>query len=444
MRRLYSAGLALYLLARLPGFLFAGLIRGKHDLATRLREGFQGPQPLGAPGETIWVHACSLGEVLAARGLIAGLRERLPGRRVLLSTITRTGYDIARGRLGELTEGVFYFPFDLRGAVRRALEAVRPCVVIIVETEIWPNFLLECYRRGIAVVWVNGRISDGAFSRYRLAAPFLSPLLAQARLFVMRTEEDARRIQQLGAPAQRVVVAGNLKYDRGSLERPALGETARRLDELLGLSGAGPLIVAGSTTEPEEAIVLEAFRIVRRRPRLGNARLLIAPRHPERFEAVAAMLEASGLRLARRSRPTRESEIVLLDSIGELAGAYALADAVFVGGSFSRRGGQSILEPAAHGRAAVVGPHMENFREVLGDFKAAGAVVQIVEEDPGAASRLLAEAWTTLLERPEEAAEMGRRARAVLERNEGATARTLAQLVPIIQTACQPAGTRDA
>ena len=437
MRRLYTAGLSLYLLARLPGFVLEGS-RGKHDLPRRLREGFLGPLP-GAvrPNSrpSIWVHACSLGEVLAARPLLEGLRTRFPRERLVLSTVTRTGFDIAAARLRDSLDGLFYFPFDLPWAVRRALERVRPGVVVIVETEIWPNFLTECYRRGVAVVWVNGRISDRAFSRYRWAAPLLSPLLARASLLIMRTEEDARRIRAMGAPEGRVVVAGNLKYDRGEAEAAAREEATRRLGELLRLEdGAGPLIVAGSTTEPEEAVVLAAFRLVRSRPGLTQARLLVAPRHPERFEQVASQLEASGFRLARRSRPvTGPADVFLLDSIGELAAAYGLAQAVFVGGSVSRRGGQSILEPAACARAAVVGPHMENFREVLADFQRAGAVEQLSTDEPASAARELAAVWTRWLAHPEEARRMGERAREVILRHAGATQRTLSRLIPLIE-----------
>lgn len=434
MRRLYTAGLSLYLLARLPGFLLAGA-RGKYDVGRRLRESFWGPGPI-LPGEgpAVWVHACSLGEVLAARPLLLGLRERFPGQRLVLSTVTRTGHDIAASRLGGALDGLFYFPFDLPGSVRRALDAVRPAVVIIVETEIWPNFLAECYRRGIAVVWVNARISDRAFSRYRWAAPLLSPLLSQAELFVARTEEDARRLRSMGAGAERVVVAGNLKYDRDPHEAAAQAEAAGKLAGLLGLDKGEPLIVAGSTTEPEEEVVLEAFRQVRRRPGLEKTRLLVAPRHPERFEPVGTLLAASGLSFSRRSQPTGEpSDVILLDSIGELAGAYSLADAVFVGGSLNRRGGQSILEPAMHARSAVVGPHMDNFREVVADFAAAKAVVQLAADDLQWAPRALAAVWARLLEQPEEAREMGRRAKAVMERSTGATQRTLEQLVPIIE-----------
>jgi 3-deoxy-D-manno-octulosonic-acid transferase len=445
MRRLYTLGLSLYLMARLPGFIVDGA-RGKHDLARRLREGFWGPQeaqaePGAAPGPAVWVHACSMGEVLAARPLVEGLRKRFPGQRIVLSTVTRTGFDIARARLAPLVDEIFYFPFDLPGAVRRALDHVRPRVVVIVETEIWPNFLMECYRRGVAVVWVNGRISDRAFSRYQWAASLLAPLLKQARLFVMRTEEDARRIRAMGAPPSNIVVAGNLKYDHG-LQGPPRGTGLGELGSLLARLTGWPLIVAGSTTEPEESIVLEALKIVRKRPGLEKTALLLAPRHPERFGAVAAMIEASGLSYTRRSQPSDipisgPVDVILLDTIGELAASYAHADAVFVGGSFARRGGQSFLEPALHARAAVVGPHMENYREALADFKAAEAILQVDEEEPTAAAAALAIAWTWLLEHPDEAREMGRRAHAVIERNSGATERTLAQLLPIIKECCQ-------
>lgn len=436
LRALYTAGLSLYLAARLPGFVAAGLRRGKYDVPRRLRESLLGPPPVrrGEP-PAVWVHACSLGEVLAARPLVMGLRERFPGRRLVMSTVTRTGFDIAQGRLAGCLDALFYFPFDLPRPVGRALAAVQPGVVVIVETEIWPNFLAACYRRGAAVAWVNARVSERAFSRYRLAAPLLSPLLAQAALVVARTDEDSRRLKVMGAREERTVVAGNLKYDRDLGEAQSQAEAAKRLAAHLALDRRpGLLIVAGSTTEPEEEVALAAFGQVKAHPRLKHARLLIAPRHPERFEAVAALLAASGLRFSRRSQPTGEpAEVILLDSIGELASAYALADAVFVGGSLNRRGGQSVLEPAMHERAAVVGPHMDNFREVVADFAAARAIVQLGSSEPRAAAQALGAAWIRMLEHPEEARAMGQRAREVLSRNAGATGRTLGHLVPLIE-----------
>ncbi|MFH0811085.1 MAG: glycosyltransferase N-terminal domain-containing protein [Pseudomonadota bacterium] len=436
LSRLYTLGLSLYLAGRMPAFLFEGLARGKHDLPRRLREGCFGPQIRLKDGNgeaPVWVHACSLGEVLAAAPLLRALRQKMPRRGILLSTVTRTGYEVAVSRLVGVIDDLFYFPFDLPGSVRRALDKTRPAAVVIVETEIWPNFLGECYKRRIPVVWVNGRVSDRAFRRYQLASRLLSPLLRQARLFIMRTEEDARRIRTMGADAGQVVVGGNLKYDRrpAAAPQPTDGQDADSLGRALaGAAEESPLLVAGSTTEPEEQIVLETFGLVRRHPGLEGTRLLIAPRHPERFERVAAMLESSGLRFRRRSQGgSGPHDVFLLDTIGELAGAYAFADAVFVGGSFARRGGQSILEPAAHGRAAVVGPHMENFREVLADFKTAGAVIQIKDEEPWAAARRLARIWTDMLQHPDQTRQMGQRALTVLERNAGATTKTLEYLL---------------
>jgi 3-deoxy-D-manno-octulosonic-acid transferase len=330
---------------------------------------------------------------------------------------------------------VFYFPLDWRGPVRRALAAAGAKAVIIVETEIWPNFLRECRRAEVPVIFVNGRISERSFRGYRRAlsysggalAGFLKSVLDDAALFLMQSEEDASRLTALGAPGERVLVAGNLKYD---LVEPGESALSAWLEAELAKSNRGPVIVAGSVLADEEVPVLRAFAEVEREYPL--ALLILAPRKPEQFDNAAAIVAESGRKLLRRrgltlngagSAALAEPGIVfLLDSIGELAGLYRLADTVFVGGSLVPGGGHNILEPAAFSKVPIYGPSMENFREISGKFLAADAAIQVKSsEDLGAA-------WRGMLREPERAARMGACARELVNRNRGATDRVLEQI----------------
>jgi 3-deoxy-D-manno-octulosonic-acid transferase len=286
---------------------------------------------------------------------------------------------------------------------------------------------------------VNGRLSDRSFGRYRLAGRFLARVLDDVRLFLMQSSADAERVVALGARPERVRVAGNLKYDvdRDALEA-RLAPRRLAVEAAFGLPCADPLVVAGSTTSGEEALLAEALLLVRQRPGLERVRLLVAPRHPERFDEVARVLEGSGLRVTRRSAPSRaeEADCFLLDSIGELAVVYAHADAVFVGGSLVPRGGHNIVEPALYARAIVVGPHTENFRQIVSDFVSAGAVRQLPPEAAnGYGAALLAIAVGDLLANPGAARAMGERGAAVLESNRGSARRVVEYLNPLLETA---------
>jgi 3-deoxy-D-manno-octulosonic-acid transferase len=437
MYALYSLLTAAGLILLSPYFLLRGLVQGKYLDNIRERMGLRFPSALhaggspGAQGKSIWIHAVSVGEVLAVLPLARRLKDKAPSLRMVVSTTTVTGQRLAGERM-PFANAVFYFPLDWRGPVRRALAAARPAAVLIVETEIWPNFLRECRRANVPVIFVNGRLSERSFRGYRRAiviscgalAGFLKRVLADATLFLMQSEADAARLIALGAPRERVVATGNLKYD---LAEAAESPLSVWLEGVLANGDRGPVVVAGSVLANEEEPVLQAFAHVE--SEFPRALLILAPRKPERFDDAAAIVARSGRTLLRRrdlvlngtgNAPLSEAgSVLLLDSIGELAGLYRLADAVFVGGSLVPAGGHNILEPAAFGKVPIYGPSMENFREMAARFLAAGAAIQVDSaEDLGAA-------WTGVLGEPERAARMGTSARELVDQSRGATERVL-------------------
>lgn len=448
MYLLYSIGLLLWILLNLPSFVYRALVHKRSISGLRQRLGFLPPELQGACPEhqrrdgrrTIWLHGCSVGEVLAAQPLAFHLRRRFPDARIVVSTTTPTGQAIARERFAEY-EGVFYFPFDWPSVVRRALNHVRPKLIVLLETEIWPNLLRECVGRRISVVMANGRISARSFRRYRLVKGFLRRVLEGYSLLIMKAEEDAERIRALGAPASKVVVGGSIKYDRDLVEKGRLDSIAEDLDRLLRLSQSQPLIVAGSTHEGEESIILGALRQVRRHPDLRQVRLLLAPRHPERFDEVAGMLERSGFTFVRRSLSEVEGaegtdgsvDVILLDTIGELAAAYRFARVVFVGGTLAPKGGQSILEPALYAKPILIGPHMENFAGIIEDFRREHAVIQLPMGSEEELKNQLAGTLVDLLREDGRGREVGKRAQAILEKNRGAASRTVDRIAALFE-----------
>ncbi len=368
--------------------------------------------PEVAPGGLL-IHAVSVGEVEVARRLLRELRRRAPDLPVTLTVTTATGLALARRTLAGLAV-VHPSPLDLPGPVRRLLEAVHPRAVVLVETELWPELLHQCARRGVPVAVVNGRLSDRSFRRYRQVRPLLRPLLAPLHLVLARAEADAARFSELGVPRGRVRASGNLKYDLEPATEELPWQTSVR-----GWAGERPVLVAGSTMEGEEAAVLDAVDgLAGAWERLF---LVLAPRHPERFDTVARLLESRGTAVVRRSdlpaARARVPDVLLLDTIGELGRAYAEARAAFVGGSLVPTGGHNPLEPAAWGVPVLTGPHVHNFREVYADLFAAGGAVE-VRDAAGLTGAL--DAW---LGDAEAAAAAGEAARAVMERSRGAAAR---------------------
>lgn len=423
MRMLYSFLLIVVFLTLLPYFVFQAAFKKKYlgNLRERL-----GMLPAGLNRErrpAIWIHAVSVGETLSAAPLVRALKLRFPDHCLVISTTTQTGQAIARTRFAgpEGADGFCHFPFDWKFSVRRALDAINPRLVILMESELWLNFLSECQDRKIPVMVANGRISDRSFPRSKRFGFFIRPLYQRVTRFVMQSLVDSRRAIELGAPEDRVITSGNLKYDLGEGTDPnKIAEAAQALKSAMALD-AGPLLVAGSTHEGEERIVLDVFQRLRADPRWTNLRLLLAPRHPERFDAVARMLDDASLRYVRRSKPApaAEAEVMLLDTMGELATAYSLATIVFIGGSLAPIGGHNLLEAAVFAKPIIVGPHMQNFREITQEFLKREALTQI--QGPGH----FHEAIAGLLSDPEKARSLGENARRAVDENRGATRRTV-------------------
>jgi 3-deoxy-D-manno-octulosonic-acid transferase len=448
---IYSLLMGFAALLLVPYWLVQSLRTGKYLSNLGQRLGFSFPSlanmPADRPG-AIWIHAVSVGETLSGMTLARRLKEAYPNRPLIVSTTTLTGQALARERM-PFADAVIYFPLDWRFCVRRALKAVRPSLVLVLETEIWPNFLREAERRKVPVLFVSGRISDRSFARYQtylrafgfFLRPFLRDVLSRASGFLMQSGKDAERIRALGAPADRVHVSGNLKYD---LELPVATPLSNWLEAEARRRGRSPIIVAGSVVATEEPHVLIAFGTLQ--GEYPKALLVLAPRKPERFDSAAEFIDESHRKFIRRSKlaipgPSQSAggsengaisedvTVLLVDSIGELASLYRVADGVFVGGSLVQSGGHNILEPAAFGKIPVFGPSMENFAEIASRFLSVGAAVQVESpEDAGVA-------WIEFFRNPERMKKMGEAARSLVEGSRGATDRAVARIGTLLDGA---------
>ncbi len=442
---LYSVLMGLAALLTSPYWLIQGLRQGKYlsNLGERLGFSLSDLEKLPAwRAGAVWIHAVSVGEALSGITLARRLKDAYPQRPLIVSTTTLTGYAVAKDRL-PFADAVIFFPLDWAFCVRRVLDAAKPAVVIILETEIWPNFLREAGRRKIPVLFLSGRISDRSFTRWqRYLGAFgfyLRPLLKSAAqnvaAFLMQTEQDAERIRALGAPAERVRVSGNLKYD---LELPAPTPLSRWLEQECRRRDRHPLIVAGSVVATEEPLALIAFGVVQ--GDFPKALLVLAPRKPERFGPAAEFIKESHRKFVRRSElplpgpgitPNAngnkddipdDATVLLLDSIGELASLYCHADGVFVGGSLVNSGGHNILEPAAFGKVPVFGPSMENFAAMAARFVESHAAIQVESPEDAGVEMI------HLLKDPEKMRRMGDSARQLVETSRGALDRALAEI----------------
>src|SRR5579863_2715907 len=418
MYLIYTALLAAGLLVTLPYWLMQRLRHGKYRAGLSERLG-RIPQRLTVQPErpTIWIHAVSVGEVLAVSGLVGELKKRFANYRIVISTTTDSGQKLARTRFG--AENVFYFPLDFAFSIRPYLRQLHPELIVIAETELWPNFLRLGKASGARIAVVNARISDRSWPRYRRFRHLLARVLRQVDLFLTQTEEDARRLVEIGAPRERIQVTGNLKFDAPPPVAPSVIASLRAAFQQ---ADAGPVLVCGSTVEGEEPILLQAFvNILASHPR---AVLILAPRHPERFNEVAELLSQLGMRFWRRSLWNGDpifAGVLLIDSIGELAALYSLADVAFVGGSLVPRGGHNIIEPALHGVSIVVGNHTENFRDIVSLFQSRDAVRVV-----GPAELPLA--FMELISNLAERIALGRRGAETLRTQMGATQRTMQAL----------------
>lgn len=426
-----------------PYWLIQGLRHNKYLSNLSQRLGFSIPELAKLPANhsgAIWIHAVSVGEALSGVTLAKRLKDAYPQRPLVISTTTQTGYALAKERM-PFADAIIYFPLDWDFCVRRVLDAVKPALVVILETEIWPNFLHEAANRKIPVLFVSGRISDRSFARWQsyLGAFgfFLKPLLQSAlsggAAFLMQTQQDADRVRSLGAPSDRVFVSGNLKYDQ---QIPASTPLGQWLEEECQRRNRRPLIVAGSVVATEEPLALIAFGVVQ--GDFPKSLLVLAPRKPERFGPAAEFIEESHRRFVRRSElaipsangnsnGTQDSipddaTVLLLDSIGELASLYRLADGVFVGGSLVESGGHNILEPAAFGKVPVFGPSMENFAAMAARFVESQAAIQVESPEDAGVEMI------HLLKDPAKMQRMGTAAKQLVETSRGALDRAVAEI----------------
>ena len=448
MYAIYSVLTVAFFMVVSPYLLYQAIRYRKYIASLPQRMGYL-PVSFNLDGdESIWIHAVSVGEVLTARALLPELHERYPRLRIFVSTTTMAGQQVAKTSRPYVDE-VFYFPFDLGFIVNRTLRLVRPRLFVMMETEIWPNLLRACHRDGVKTVLVNGRISSRSYPRYRFVRFFFRRVLAHVDRFCMQGEESARRIIELGALRERVTVTGSLKFDslefgtssaRSTPASRGPGSSApvvhdvhqrgrTRVLRYFRVAPNRPVIIAASTLKGEEEFVLEAYQRIR--AMMPTALLIIAPRKPERFGDVERLCRRAGWNVARRTELRVDAEprndVVVLDTIGELAQVFQVATAVFVGGSLVDAGGHNILEPAVFGKPIVFGPHMQNFAEIARTFLDNGAAIQV------RSGRELESALLELLTDPVRRASLGAAARALVEANRGARGKSitvLAELLP--------------
>lgn len=420
---LYSLALTIGFLLLLPRFIFHALTKGKYAAGFWQRLGYL-PDFDREGKKLIWLHCVSVGETNASKPLVKEILANFPDCKLVVSTTTKTGQNLAQEIFQKQAALIFYFPFDWRVIVRRVLRRIKPEAVLIMETELWFNFLREAKNQNVKIALVNGRLSDKSFRNYKLIRSFMKKVLANLDLALMSGEADAQRMIDLGCDERKVFVTGNVKFDLQSSETE--NDLTRMFRERFGEN----FIVAASTHEPEEKWILAAFEKLSQK--FVDARLLIVPRHPERFERVAELLEKSGLSFARRSAPTSAADVgasvILLDSIGELRSVYPLAQIVFVGGSLIPHGGQNILEPAAAQKAIVTGFYTMNFASIVKKFVAEDAVVQLPDLEQDQIADALVNVFSELLSDEAKREILAANALAVLLANAGATARTVEKL----------------
>lgn len=409
------------LIAASPWLLYAAVRHGKYRRGLAARVLGRVPRRSGKR-PCIWLHAVSVGEVQLLEPLLLEIEQACPDWDCVISTTTRTGYVLARRKYAPRM--VFYCPLDFTWAVRRALRRIRPDVLLLAELEIWPNLLQLARQQGVRIGLVNGRLSARSLRGYRRLGPLVTRWLQCIEVLAVQNEEYARRFVQLGAAPERVRVTGSLKFD-GAQTRRDNSET-RRLAELWRVEPNAPVFLAGSTQEPEEALALDTFEQLREE--FPELRLVLVPRHPERFDDVADLLNRRGVPWARRSRLTsgpaslRRAPVLLVDTVGELRAWWGLAQIAYVGGSMGTRGGQNMIEPAAYGAAISFGPHTENFRDVVQLLEARDAAVVVRD------GQQLTAFVRECLADPQRAAARGGRARQLVLEQLGATARTVRHL----------------
>jgi 3-deoxy-D-manno-octulosonic-acid transferase len=388
------------------------------------RLGFYRELPRGEGSPRIWLHGASAGDLLTLQPMVRELKARLPGCCIIVTTITNSGLAMARKKLSDVADVLVYAPYDLPGPTRRALAALKPDLLVLEYTEIWPNLIRAAQRAGVRIALTNGRFDPGKVSRYRTLFRAIGNPLRRIDCFLMRSDEEAERALALGAAPDRVWVTGNTKFDALLLDGAPGKEDALRVE--MGLDAGSPVFMAGSTHEGEEEILLAVYvKLAERHPGL---QMVVAPRYVERTGKIMSLAAEAGLSVRLRSggAPAGHAQVTILDTIGELAVAYRLASVVFVGGSFVMRGGQNVLEPAAQGCPVLFGPHMENFKDSVQVLQGRGGIQVATPEK-------LFKVADELLQRPDQAKELGTLARRSVGAIRGASARNVDHLLSILR-----------
>lgn len=430
MHLLYNLLALVLVVLAAPVFLYR-LIR-EAGFGERLKQsfGWLPPETVAkvANKNAIWLHAASVGEIVATSPMVKEIKKEMPDSVVVISVVTASGYDMAKRIIPE-ADGVIFFPLDLPWLSCYVVKKIAPQAFLLVETELWPNFLKASRKAGIPVMMVNGRIGDKSFGNYRYLGSVLQDMLQTVVKFCMQSSIDAQYIIKLGADPQRVMVTGNTKYDQTYTD--VSEDEQKLLISQYGFAGQGPIIIAGSTHKGEEESLFTSFGKIRNR--FPQACLVIAPRDIQRADELVSMAAASGHRAVKRSKLEKENagghNTIILDTIGELGRVYSIADVVFVGGSLIPQGGHNILEPAAHGKPIVVGPHMFNFKDIyalLSDREAC-----ITAKDPA----LLTDKLLAVLDNKELSETMSKNARAIIEENRGAAHKNTLQLKQLLEKA---------
>ncbi len=428
---LYSFLLTVGFILLLPRFLF------QKKYATGLRQRFgKLPEFIQNDQPVMWLHCVSVGETNAARPLVKELKQNFPEHRLVVSTTTRTGQKLAKEVFEKDAELVFYFPFDWKFTVHRVLKKINPSVVLIMETEIWFNFVREAHKSGVKVFIVNGRLSEKSVNRYGWIPNTMRRVLHHIDLALMQTSLDAKRLLGLGSRNTKVKVTGNIKFDQPFEEFES--DLTREFRTRFAISKDAPLIIAASTHAPEERLILQAFKETWKNSSVNLPRLMLAPRHPERFAEVEELIKSSGFEWTKRSDEASSrdhiAEVLLLDSIGELRDVYPLAEIVFVGGSLIPHGGQSILEPAIAECAVVTGFYTMNFAEIVKEFLAQDALIQLPKLSEKEIPDALARAFSQLLKDNERRTKLAKNAFDVMKKNRGATAKTIEHIKAFLHT----------
>jgi len=422
---LYAIGSYLAVAVLLPVLLFHPKLR--HGI----KERFGYYRSREAPGEgspRIWLHGASAGDLLSLQPMMRELKERMPGCCLVVTTITNSGLEMARAKIRE-ADVIVYAPYDLPGATRRALAALRPDLLVLEYTEIWPNLIRAARKAGVRIALTNGRFAPEKLSRYRTFFRAVGKPLRSITLFLMRSDEEAERALQLGAPPDRVWVTGNTKFDALVLDRPRGDDTDLRA--ALGLDPARPVFIAGSTHDGEEELLVDVYRKLL--ADFPGLQMVVAPRYVERAGKIVAIAQGAGLtsRLRSAGALAGPAQVVVLDTIGELAAAYRLATLAFVGGSFIRRGGQNVLEPAGQGKPVLFGPHMESFKDSVQVLVGRGGIQVATPEQ-------LLKVARELLSRPDEILRLGAMAREAVSAVRGASARNVDHMLRALPRAKAP------